>query len=155
MNPTIVLAAPGSSLTSSLSGRPLLGSIGASGLALIGAYLLLIGVRGKSQRLRIKNSEHAGLWGLVVGTLFVNAGGMWQEFADGVNSVPTSLLGGDQLGLGAVALALAIFTFLHPWKRPLVPALGGIACAVSFGEAAGVWGIPINILRLMASKVHS
>jgi hypothetical protein len=128
-----------------------LGSITLSGLALGAAIALVLGVRG-SDRIKLNTRDRVGWFAIVTGILWVAAGGAWASVATGVSSVPTSILGsGSGLGnpgQGGIALALTLLTFGPRWKRLVWVALLGIAAAVVYGTAGGVWGIPVNIVRL-------
>ncbi|MDX3239386.1 hypothetical protein PV392_27600 [Streptomyces sp. ME03-5709C] len=146
---TRYLAAPG------IAGGQLLGSITLSGLAFAAGFALLLGIRG-SDRIKINTRDKAAWWGITVGTLFQAAGGQWADTARGISSVPTSLItdsGMGSPGLGGIALLLALATFGPRWKRTLWPALLGISAAVAFAQAGGVFGILVNIIRMLAAKV--
>lgn len=146
---TSYLGAPG------ITGGQILGSVTLSGLAFAAAFALLLGIRG-SDRIKIKSRDQAGWWGIVTGTLFEAAGGQWADMADGIGSTSTSIVTGSGMGnpgLGGVALLLALATFGPRWKRLLWPAILGIACAVAFAQAGGVFGILVNIIRMLATKV--
>lgn len=138
------LAAPGG----------LLGVITPAGLALASAISLILGVRG-SDRIKINNRDRAGGFGILSGTLWEAAGGYWSDMARGINSVPTSVIGDSGFGnpgLGGTAMVLTLLTFGPRWKRPVIPAFLGIAAAVTYGQAGGVFGILVNITRMGAAQ---
>ncbi|MEU1805853.1 hypothetical protein [Streptomyces sp. NPDC019937] len=134
----------------------LLGPITLSGGALASTIVLGLGVRG-SDRIKIDSKEKAGWTGIVTGTLYMAAGGAWADIGSGAGSIPTSVLGSDSglgdPGLGGIALCLTLLTFGPRWKRKIWPALLGISDAVVYGQAAGVWGILINIIRMAVGHV--
>ncbi|MEU1800877.1 hypothetical protein [Streptomyces sp. NPDC019937] len=133
-----------------------LGAMTLSGLALGAAIALVLGVRG-SDFIKIDNKKKAAWWGIITGTLFEAAGGTWADVAQGISDVPKSALGegsgfGDP-GLGGTALAITLMAFGPSWKKKIWPALFGIAGAVVFGQAGGVWGILVSIVRMAAAKI--
>ncbi|WP_228976667.1 hypothetical protein [Streptomyces sp. DH12] len=132
-----------------------LGAITLSGLSLGAAIALVLGVRG-SDRIKIHNRDRAGTFSIVTGTLWEAAGGSWSDMARGINSVPTSVIGDSGLGdpgIGGTALALTLLTFAPRWERPVFPALFGIAAAVTYGQAGGIFEILVNIIRMGAAKI--
>lgn len=133
-------------------GGLLLGSVTMSGLALATGTALVLGVRG-SDLIAINDKKRASWAGITSGTLFMAAGGYWADFANGVSTVPASILGpgsafGDP-GLGGIALTLTLMAFGPRWRRMVWPVLLGIASAVAWGRAGGVGGIAINAIRLV------
>lgn len=136
-----------------ISGGHILGSITLSGLALACAVAMILGVRKADRFKVIHQRDGIGAFGIVTGTLFIAAGGAWASAAANIGSVPTSVLGpGSGLGnpgQGGVALVLTLLTFGPHWKRLIWPGLLGIAAAATYGTAGGIWGILVNIIRMM------
>lgn len=146
-----------SQLAAASVGDHILGAITLSGLALGAAIALFLGTR-KADRLKVIHTRDGiGVFGVITGTLWIAAGGSWAAAASSVNSVPTSLLGPDSglgdPGPGGIALALTLLTFGPKWKRTVWPALLGIAAAVAYGAAGGVWGIAVNVVRMAVGHV--
>ncbi|MFJ7786882.1 hypothetical protein ACIQY8_30170 [Streptomyces albidoflavus] len=135
-----------------MAAGPILGSVGMSGLTLTTGIALLAGLRG-SDRVSL-NRDSAGGIGIVFGTLAMAAGTVWREVATGVASVPTALVQGDafgSIGIGGVALACTALTFLPKWRRPIWPALLGIADGVLYAQAGGIWAIGHNLALKIAT----
>ncbi|MFE0916053.1 MULTISPECIES: hypothetical protein [unclassified Streptomyces] len=133
---------------------PVFGSVGISGLALASGLLLFLGVRG-SDRMKL-DRDKAGGWGIAFGTLAVAAGELWGDVVRGISEVPTSVIQGSGLGnigLGGVALALSILTFVPKWKKTLWPALLGISAGVIYGQAGGIWSIGVGLVLKLANIV--
>ncbi|MFJ6501662.1 hypothetical protein [Streptomyces virginiae] len=137
-----------------LAAGPVFGSVGISGLALASGLLLFLGVRG-SDRMKL-DRDKAGAWGIAFGTLAVAAGELWGDVVKGISEVPTSLIQGSGLGnigLGGVALALSILTFVPKWKKLVWPALLGISAGVIYGQAGGIWAIGVGLVLKLANIV--
>lgn len=137
-----------------LAAGPVFGSVGISGLALASGLLLFLGVRG-SDRMKL-DRDKAGGWGIAFGTLAVAAGELWGDVVKGISEVPTSVIQGSGLGnigLGGVALALSILTFVPKWKKTLWPALLGISAGVIYGQAGGIWAIGVGLVLKLAAIV--
>lgn len=148
---SIVTAAPAT--VQGVQGGHILGTATLSGMALICAVLLILGAR-KADRLKvIHNRDGIGMLGIVTGTVWVAAGGAWASTAASIGSVPTSVLGpGSGLGNpgeGIIALLLTVLTFAPKWRRTLWPALFGVAAATIYGTAGGIWGVLVNIIRVV------
>ncbi|MEU9576295.1 hypothetical protein [Streptomyces chilikensis] len=127
-----------------------------AGLALVSWLVLILGVRG-SDRLKINTRDKAGWTGLITGTLSVAAGHTWADIANGIGAIPASLIRGGAFGdpgLGGLALALTVLTFCPRWKKLVVPAVLGVAAAVAYGEAGGLWGIFVDGIRTLAGLLQ-
>lgn len=134
----------------------ILGAITLSGLALGAAIELVLATRS-SGLFRLHGRDKVAILSVVTGILWIAAGGSWASLAHGVSSVPTSLLGSGSgignPGQGGLALALTLLLFGPKWKKMWWVALLGISAAVVYGTAGGVWGIPVNIVRLGVGRV--
>lgn len=131
----------------------ILGTITLSGLALGAAIALILGARKADRFKVIHTRDGIGAFGIVTGTLWIAAGGAWASTATSIGSVPTSVLGpgsglGDP-GQGGIALALTLLTFGPKWRRTIYPALLGVSAAAVYGTAGGVWGIAVNVVRMV------
>lgn len=139
-----------------ITGGQIFGAVLLPGLALGAAIALILGVRG-SDLIKINDKKKAAWWGIITGTLFEAAGYAWADIAEGISSVPQSALGSDSgfgdPGIGGIAIALTLLAFGPRWKRMIWPALLGIAAAVVYGQAGGIWGIFTNLVRLAAAKI--
>lgn len=140
-----------------IQGGHVLGSITLSGLALASAIILFFASR-KADRLKMIHSRDGiGAFGIVTGTLWMAAGSSWAAAATGIAAVPTSALGpGSGLGNpgeGGIAVALSALTFLPAWKRTIWPALLGIAAAVTYATAGGIWGMLVNLVRMLIAQL--
>ncbi|WP_333771932.1 hypothetical protein [Streptomyces sp. IBSBF 2435] len=153
---TITFAAPAPAAAPSAHGH-LLGSITLSGLALAAALVLLFGIRKASRLKVIHHRDGIGTTGIVTGTLWMAAGSSWAAAATGIASVPTAAFGpGSGLGNpgeGGLALALTALTFLPGWKRTVWPALLGIAAAVTYAQAGGIWGMLVTLARTLVAQL--
>lgn len=149
-----VLAAPAAA--PGIIGGQLLGAISVTGVAFACWVALILGIRG-SDRIKLNTRDRIGWWGIITGTLSVAAGGTWADIVNGIASIPQSALGSDSglgnPGMGGTALILTLITFGPKWKRLLWPGLFGIAAAVIYGTAGGVWGILVNIIRMIVGQI--
>ena len=141
-----------------ISGGQIFGAVTASGAALVAGTGLIIGLKGSDWGpLVINNKRRAAWWGIVTGTIWVAAGGTWAEIANGVGSVPPSLFAGGDFGnpgQGAIALFLTCCAFGPKWgSKTAPPAVIGLAAAVVYGTAGGVWGILVNVVRMLIGIV--
>lgn len=136
-----------------IHGGQLLGTMTLSGLALACAVAMILGVRKADRFKVVAHRDGIGAFGILTGTLWIAAGGAWASTAANIGSVPTSVLGpGSGLGnpgQGGIALVLTLLTFGPHWKRLIWPGLLGIAAAAVYGTAGGVWGILVNIIRMV------
>ena len=134
----------------------ILGAITLSGLALAAAIELVLAVRG-SGLFKLHTRDKVGGLSIFTGILWLAAGGSWASVATGVSSISTTLLGsGSGLGnpgQGGIALALTLLLFGPKWKKMWWVAFLGLSAAVVYGTAGGVWGIPVNIVRLAVGRV--
>lgn len=131
----------------------ILGPMTLSGLSLVCAFALILASR-KADRLKvIHQRDGIGAFGIFTGTVWIAAGSAWASTADSIGSIPTSVLGpGSGLGSpgqGAIALFLTLATFAPKWKRTIWPALLGLMAAATYGTAGGVWGIAVNVVRMV------
>lgn len=147
---THVTAAPG------IHGLQLAGPITISALAGLSTIAFVAGLRG-SDRIKINNKDQALLWGFLTGTLWMAAGGTWGDFGNSMGEVGLGLTtdtGFGDPGLGGSACILLLIAWAWPWKkRMLWPALLGLAGAVLAGQAGGIPGIVVNIIRMLAAKI--
>lgn len=154
---TSFLAAAPATVPAISGGRHIAGSITLSGVALACAIVLFFAVRKADRLKRIHDRDGIGAFGIFTGTMWMAAGSSWAAAAAGIAAVPTSALGpGSGLGNpgeGGIAIALTALTFLPGWKRTLYPALLGIAAAVTYASAGGMWGLLVNTLRMLVAKV--
>ncbi|MXM66778.1 hypothetical protein GR925_25935 [Streptomyces sp. HUCO-GS316] len=144
---TLAADAPG------ISGGQIFGAVTASGAALVAGTGLILGLKGSDWGpVKIENKKKAAWWGIVTGTIWVAAGGTWAEIAQGIGSVPPSLFAGGDFGnpgQGAIAIFLTMLAFGPRWgSKTAPPAIIGLAAAVVYGTAGGVWGILVNIVRM-------
>lgn len=148
---TSIFAAP--AVVGGISGGHVLGSITLSGLALGAGITLLLGIRKADRFKVIHQRDGIGAFGIVTSTLWLAAGGAWMSTALSIGSVPTSVLGpGSGLGnpgQGGVALALTLITFGPKWRRLIWPAFFGLAAGATYATAGGVWGIAVNLVRMV------
>lgn len=145
---SITLAATG------ITGGQFLGAITLSGAALVSGTGMVLGLRGSDfGPIVIDNKKKAAWWGIITGTIWVAAGGTWASMANGIGSVPTSVFTNSadlgNPGQGGIATFLVLCAFGPRWKKKVFPALFGIAGAVTFGTAGGVWGIFVNVIKMI------
>ncbi|MFF4534049.1 hypothetical protein ACFY1P_32870 [Streptomyces sp. NPDC001407] len=147
----LLAAAPG------IIGGKLLGTITVVGIAVPATIAFVAGLRG-SDTIKINNKKKAAWWGVVIGNLWVAAGGTLADIANGVGAISKGVLGGDELfgsspGLGGVALILAACAWAPKWKRMVWPAIFGLATGVVMPEVGGLWGIIANVIRMVLATV--
>ena len=149
---TALAAAAASAHTASLSGH-ILGTLGASGAALASTVLLVAAVKGK-HKLKLKQQHHYAIGGLVTGTFYAAAAGVWSApgtIAAGVAQAVEHAPGGT-VGLGAVALVLC--GVMYGFKlRPVWAATFGIAAASVFAAAGGIWSLGSQVLASGLNQV--
>lgn len=151
---TVILAAPDA--VPGIVGGQLFGAITVTGLAFASWVAFILGIRG-SDRIKLNTRDRVAWSGIVTGTLSVAAGGTWADVVNGIASIPQSAIGsasdlGDP-GLGGTAVILTLLAFGPRWKRLLWPGLLGIAAAVVYGTAGGVWGILVTIIRMVVGQI--
>jgi hypothetical protein len=142
---TTLAAAAAAAHTASLQGH-ILGELGASGAALASTVVLVAGVKGK-HKIKLHHQHHIAVVGLVTGTLYSAAAGIWTAPASITAGVTQALQGapGGTVGLGAVALMLC--AALYGFKlRPFWAATFGIGAASVFAAAGGIWSLGSSIL---------
>lgn len=144
------LAAP------AINGMQLLGAVTVTFFAFASGICLIAGLRG-SDRIKIQNKDQALTWGFITGALWVNAGGTWADFAMSLGDVgksATTDTGLGDPGLGGSACILLLLGWAWPWKkRMLWPALLGLMGAVLAGQAGGIPGLVVGVIRSIVAKV--
>jgi hypothetical protein len=148
---SIIAAAPAA--VQGIQDGHIAGPMTLSGLSLVCAFALILAAR-KADRLKVIHTRDGiGAFGIFTGTVWIAAGSAWASTAASIGSIPTSVLGpGSGLGnpgQGAIALVLTLATFAPRWKKTIYPALLGLAAAATYGTAGGIWGVLVNIIRLV------
>ena len=149
--PATFLAAPES--VQGIHGGHIFGAMTLSGLSLVCAFALILASR-KADRLKVIHTRDGiGAFGIFTGTVWIAAGSAWASAEASVGSIPTSILGPDSglgnPGQGAIAIVLTLATFAPKWKRTIWPALFGLMAAATYGTAGGVWGVLVNMVRMI------
>ncbi|MER5697853.1 hypothetical protein ACWDBO_37155 [Streptomyces mirabilis] len=156
MHPTLALAATTAAPARGIHGMQFLGPVTFSALATLSTICLVAGLRG-SDRVKMNNKEQALVWGFVTGTLWIGAGGTWADFGNSMGEVGKGLTTGTGFGdpgLGGSAAILLLIAWAWPWKKRMIwPALLGLAGAVLAGQAGGIPGIAVGIIRMIATKM--
>lgn len=149
MNP--LAAAPAT--VQGIHGGHVLGDLTLSALSLACAIVMLAAWRGSKRLAVLKTPDGAASWAIFTGSVWMAAGASWGSTATGIASLPTSVLegGGGNLGAGGTALGLTLLAYVWPWKRTLIPTILGIAAAVTYASAGGVWGIVVNAVRMVVA----
>lgn len=133
-----------------------LGPVTFTGLAAMSTVALIAGLRG-SDRVKINNKDQALAWGFVTATLWIGAGGTWADFGSSAGEIGkglTSGIGMGDPGLGGSACLMLLIAWAWPWKgRVIWPALFALSGAVLAGQAGGIPGIPVSIIRMIATKM--
>jgi hypothetical protein len=140
-----------------IDGGKILGTIYVVGIAAPATILFIAGIRG-SDTIKIDNKKKAMWWGIVVGNLWVAAGGTLADVANGLGDISKGVLGGSELwgsapGLGGVGLILVACAWAPKWKRMVWPAMFGLSTGVLMAEAGGLWGVVANIIRMLLAVV--
>ena len=131
--------------TASLQGH-ILGELGAGGAALASTVFLVAAVKGK-HKIRLHHQHHIAAGGLVTGTLYGTAAGIWTAPASITSGIVQAVQHGPggTVGLGAIALVLC--GVLYGFKlRPVWAAGMGIAAASVFAAAGGIWSLGSQVL---------
>ncbi|KAK1176703.1 hypothetical protein B7755_052155 [Streptomyces sp. NBS 14/10] len=141
---------------------PLLGSVGAGGVAVALTAGLIAGIRepkggegGKKGKIRKRlTSSQASVMGVSAGTFYMTAGSIWtagEQVSDSLSRVITD--GGfGTAGTGGVsALLAAVMYFREP--RPGLAAVIGIVSAGVWASAGGIWGLPQALLLQIADAL--
>lgn len=149
--PATFLAAPAQ--VQGIHDGHILGAVTLSGLSLACAFALILASR-KADRLKVIHTRDGiGAFGIFTGTVWTAAGSAWASTAASIGSIPTSVLGPDSglgnPGQGGIAIVLTLATFAPKWRRTIWPAIFGLMAAATYGTAGGVWGILVNIIRLV------
>ncbi|MEV7867462.1 hypothetical protein AB0P17_15475 [Streptomyces sp. NPDC088124] len=130
---------------------PALGALGAGGIALAMAFLLVLGVQGKG-KVKLKDNP-ALICGFIAGTAFSAAGAIWSnpERLTGQGLAGLGVGTGDDgvfgnVGLGAVSLILLILMLcwsLTPFRGVVL----GLVAAVVWPAAGGgtIWAVPSEL----------
>lgn len=138
-------AAAAAAHTATLQGH-ILGEMGASGAALASTVLLIAAVKGK-HKIRLRHQHHIAAGGLITGTCYAAAAGIWTAPATITAGVVQAIQNGPggTVGLGAVALVLV--AILYGFKlRPFWAATFGIGAAYVFAAAGGIWSLGSQVL---------
>ncbi|WP_424892398.1 hypothetical protein [Streptomyces sp. XH2] len=149
---TLLAAAPGI-----IDGK-FLGTITVVGIAVPATICFIAGLCG-SDTVKINNKKKAMWWGIVIGNMWIAAGGTLADIANGVGAVSKGVLGGSELwgsspGLGGVGLMLVACAWAPPWKRRIVwPAMLGLSAGALMAEIGGLWGIIANVIRMVLATV--
>lgn len=146
------IAVPANSPAMSGMQGHILGSLGASGAALVATFVLVLGVRGRH---RLKFDHHqAAIWGLIAGTLYAAAVGVWSAPASVTRSLTQAVQGGAGGSVGSGAIALVIVLLIYGVRlKPRTAAFLGVAAATVFAAAGGIWGIGSGILASTLNQV--
>ncbi|MEW2568374.1 hypothetical protein [Streptomyces sp. NPDC047070] len=146
----VPVAAPG------INGMQFLGPVTVTFFAAASGFALIAGLKG-SDKIKITNKDEALKWGFITGSLWMAAGGTWAEFGQGAGDIGRSLTGDTGLGdpgLGGSACLLLLIAWAWPWKtRVIFPALLSLAGAVLAGQAGGIPGIVVNVIKMVAAKM--
>lgn len=134
-----------------VAGGHILGPLSLSSVALVCAIVMVLGLR-KSKRLKfLHHADGAASWAIFTGSVWMAAGSSWASTAVGIASLPTSVLGssGGNLTVGGTAIALTLLAYFASWKHMIIPTVFGIAAAVTYASAGGIWGIVVNSIRMI------
>ena len=145
LDTTSLAAAAAAAHNASLQGH-ILGSLGASGAALASTVFLVAAVKGK-HRISLREQHHYAIGGLVTGTFYATAAGIWSAPGTITAGIAQALehAPGGTVGLGAVALVLC--AVMYGFKlRPGWAAAFGVAAASTFAAAGGIWSLATQIL---------
>lgn len=138
-------------------GSQFLGAITVVGIAGPVTIMFIAGLRG-SDTIKIDNKKKAMVWGVLVGQLWVAAGGTLGEIGRGVDDVSQGVFGGSELwgsapGQGGVCLTLFAIAYAIKWPRMVWPGLFALALGVGMGDAGGLWSIATNVFKMLLSTI--
>ncbi|MGX1513994.1 hypothetical protein [Streptomyces collinus] len=138
-------------------GGQLLGYVTVVGIAGPLTLAFIAGLRG-SDTVKIDNKKKALVWGVIIGQLWIAAGGTLADIATGVQGVSDGVFGGPELfgsapGQGGVCFTLLVLAYAFRWKRMVWPAVFGLGIGVGMAEAGGIWAIAGNVFEMLVSAV--
>jgi hypothetical protein len=138
-------------------GGQFLGYVTVVGIAGPVTIMFIAGLKG-SDTIKINNKKKAMVWGVLVGQLWVAAGGTLGDIANGVDDVSDGVFGGSQLwgsapGQGGVCLTLFALAYSFRWTKMVWPALFALALGIGMGEAGGLWAIAANVFKSILGTV--
>lgn len=136
-------------------GSQFLGVITVVGIAGPATIAFVAGLKG-SDTIKINDKKKALTWGVIIGQLWVAAGGTLADIASGVDDVSQGVFGGSELwgsapGQGGVCCTLFVLAYAFRWKRMVWPALFGLALGIGMGDAGGVWSIAGNVFKMLVA----
>jgi hypothetical protein len=141
---------------SGINGVQLFGAVTVTFFAAASGICLIAGLRG-SDRIKIRNKDQAAIWGFVTGALWVNAGGTWADVAGGLGDVGKSMTSETGLGdpgVGGSACLMLLIAWAWPFeKRMLWPALFSLMGAVLAGQAGGLPGMVVGMIRALVAQM--
>ncbi|MFJ4627135.1 hypothetical protein [Streptomyces sp. NPDC088847] len=140
-------------------GGQILGTITVVGIAGPATIAFVAGLKG-SDTIKINDKKKALTWGVIIGQLWIAAGGTLADIASGVSGVSQGVLGGSDLwgsapGQGGVCLTLFVLAYAFRWKRMVWPALFGLALGIGMADAGGIWSIGANVFKMLLAAVVS
>lgn len=150
---TTTLAAAAEAAHNSMLQGHILGELGASGAALASTFVLIAGVKGK-HKIKMHRQHTVATWGLITGTLYATAAGIWSAPATITQGIAQALQNapGGQVGLGAVALVITVIIYGLKLK-PGFAAVAGIAAATVYAGAGGIWSLAYSILSSSLTQI--
>lgn len=145
---TFLAAAP--TAASGIQDGHIFGTMTLSAVSLACTVVMVAAWRGAKRLALLRTPDGAAIWAIVTGNVWMAAGASWASTATGIASVPTSIIAGGagNAGAGGTALVLTLVAFVWPWKKTLLPTVLGIAAAVTYASAGGIWGSLVNAVRV-------
>lgn len=140
------------------TGGAVFGAVGAGGISLVLAVVLLFGVKGKG-KLKLKENP-ATVFAFLAGTAFHAAGEIWLHperlVTQGLTGVGVGTGGGPfgDVGIGAVCLLLVAILLFAPLSPGMSAGLG-LAAAVVFPAAGqgSIWRAPVELAMAVLAMV--
>ena len=133
-------AAAASAHAVSLSGH-LLGELGASGAAAVSTAVLVAGIKG-TEKIKLKGQQRIAGMGLLTGTFYGAAVGIWTTPATMTAAIEGSFQGTTFGSITPAAFAALLCVLAYGFRLNRWVAAGvGVAAASTFAAAGGIWAI--------------
>ncbi|GFH36616.1 hypothetical protein [Streptomyces pacificus] len=141
------------------AGGAVFGAVGAGGISLVLAALLVLGVKGKG-KVKLKDNP-AVIFAFLAGTAFSAAGKIWANperlISQGLTGLGVGTGSGGafgDVGVGAVCLLLVVIILCAPLSPGLSASLGLISAVVfPLAGDSTIWAAPVELAMAILAMV--